>query len=318
MPRRTPLAASRSLSRRALLASLAALGAAGAVPAPGQPAATSADGPLTRTIPSTGEVVPAIGMGSWITFNVGDDAALRAQRLEVLRRFFAHGGTVVDSSPMYGSSEAVIGDCLARLDQPPSLFAATKVWTWLQMMGEGQMAESRALWGVERFDLMQVHNLVNWEGHLETLQADKAAGRIRYVGITTSHGRRHEEFERVMREQTLDFVQVTYNLLDREAEDRLLPLAAERGFAVIINRPFRQGALFPLVERHKLPDWAAEIGCANWAQFLLKFIVSHPAVTCVIPATSQVAHMEENMGALRGPLPDPEMRARMVRYVEAL
>ena len=314
MPRRTPLETSRLLTRRALLASLGMLGAAVAAPA----RAASAGRPLTRVIPATGEALPAIGMGSWITFNVGDDAALRAQRLEVLRTFFARGGTLVDSSPMYGTSEAVIGDCLSRLDRPPPLFAATKVWTWLQMTGEGQMAESRALWGVERFDLMQVHNLLNWEGHLETLRADKAAGRIRYVGITTSHGRRHDEFETVMREQKLDFVQVTYNILDREAEERLLPLAAERGLAVIINRPFRQGALMRLVERHELPDWAAEIGCANWAQFLLKFIVSHPTVTCVIPATSRVDHMEENMGALRGPLPDAELRARMIRHVEAL
>jgi len=302
------------ISRRALLGSLAALGAVGAA-AGHVLAATGA--PITRVIPATGETLPAIGMGTWITFNVGDDTALRAQRLEVLRTFFALGGTLVDSSPMYGTSEAVIGDCLAQLEPPP-VFSATKVWTWLQMMGEGQMAESRELWGLARFDLMQVHNLLNWEGHLETMRADREAGRVRYLGITTSHGRRHDEFETVMREQELEFVQFTYNILDREVEQRLLPLAAERGLAVIVNRPFRQGGLFPLVETHPLPEWAAEIGCANWAQFLLKFIISHPAVTCVIPATSRLDHMRENMGALYGPLPDAGMRARMIRYVEDL
>jgi diketogulonate reductase-like aldo/keto reductase len=310
-------APTQPISRRALLASLAALGAAGATGA-GMARAAPAGPMLARAHPTTGEILPVIGMGSWITFNVGADQALRDQRVEVLRAFFEHGGAVVDSSPMYGTSEEVIGYCLQRLPNAQSLFSATKVWTWLQMLGEGQMEESRALWGVGTFDLMQIHNLLSWESHLETLRAHKEAGRIRHIGITTSHGRRHDEFEAVMRNQKLDFVQFTYNILDREAERRLLPLAAERGLGVVINRPFRQGALFPLVERHELPGWAVEIDCVNWAQFLLKFIVSHPAVTCVIPATSRVDHMRENMGALYGRLPDAEMRARMVRYVEAL
>jgi diketogulonate reductase-like aldo/keto reductase len=273
---------------------------------------------LTKAIPSTGEQVPVIGMGSWITFNVGDDQELRDQRLQVLQTFFDRGGGVIDSSPMYGSSEAVIGYCLARLDNAPNLFAATKVWTPLTMFGAGQMAESRELWGIERFDLMQIHNLLSWEGHLETLLEDKAGGRIRYIGMTTSHGRRHEELERTMAEQPLDVVQFTYNILDREAERRLLPLAAERGLAVVVNRPFRQRQLFSLFERHPLPEWASEIDCANWAQFLLKFVVSHPAVTYAIPATSRADHMEENMGALYGRLPDAAMRARMIRHVESL
>ena len=257
-------------------------------------------------------------MGSWITFNVGDDEALRAQRVEVLRAFFDAGGGVIDSSPMYGSSEEVIGHCLARLGNTDALFSATKVWTPLKWLGPGQMADSRELWGVRRFDLMQIHNMLNWEGHLETLLEDKAAGRIRYIGLTTSHGRRHDAFERVMAEQPLDAVQFTYNILDREAEERLLPLAAERGLAVVVNRPFRRKELFRLFERHPLPAWAAEFDCANWAQFFLKFIVSHPAVTCAIPATSRVDHMRENMGALYGRLPDAALRARMVRYVEDL
>ena len=215
-------------------------------------------------------------MGSWITFNVGADAALRAQRLAVLQTFFDEGGAVIDSSPMYGSSEEVIGYCLARIENKGALFAATKVWTYLQSFGRRQMQASEQLWGTTHFDLMQIHNLLDWEAHLETLLDWKAQGRVRYIGITTSHGRRHEELEKVMASQPVDFVQFTYNILDREAEERLLPLAAERGLAVIVNRPFRRGALFDMFERRALPEWAAEIDCANWAQFFLKFIVSHP------------------------------------------
>jgi diketogulonate reductase-like aldo/keto reductase len=186
------------------------------------------------------------------------------------------------------------------------------------MLGPGQMEDSRAYWGLETFDLMQVHNLLNWESHLETLQEDKALGRIRYIGMTTSHGRRHDALEQIMAQQPLDAVQFTYNILDREAEQRLLPLAAERGLAVIANRPFRRKQLFPLFEQHPLPAFAAEIDCANWAQFFLKFVVSHPAVTCAIPATSRVDHMQENMGALYGRLPDAALRERMIRYAQSL
>jgi diketogulonate reductase-like aldo/keto reductase len=264
------------------------------------------------------EELPVIGMGSWITFNVGDDPKLRAARVEVLRAFFARGGTVIDSSPMYGTSEEVIGHCLAELGTAETLFAATKVWTPLQMFGPGQMEDSRTYWGIERFDLMQVHNLLNWDRHLETLREDKADGKIRYLGVTTSHGRRHDELEQVLTAEPLDAVQLTYNILDREAEQRLLPLAAERGLAVIANRPFRRGRLFDLFERHPLPEWAGEIDCANWAQFFLKFVVSHPAVTCAIPATSRVDHMQENMGALYGRIPDAAMRQRMIAYVQDL
>ncbi|HSR73055.1 MAG TPA: aldo/keto reductase, partial [Kiloniellales bacterium] len=282
--------------------------------------AVSASSPqiLTRPVPRTGERIPAIGMGTWITFDVGDDQALRDHRVGVLRAFFEHGGGVIDSSPMYGSSEAVVGYCLERLEETDSLFSATKIWTPFARLGPRQMRNSAELWGTERFDLMQVHNLLEWEGHLETLRDWKAEGRVRYIGITTSHGRRHDAFERVMNEQSIDFVQFTYNILDREAEQRLLPMAAEHGLAVVINRPFRRGALFDLFERYPLPDWATECDCANWAQFFLKFIVSHPAVTCAIPATSRVDHMLENMGAITGRLPDPELRARMVRYIESL
>ena len=319
------------LGRRRLLGGAAAAALGALAPLPRLPLAQEANRPgsslseanqpgpkLTRTLPATGEALPVIGMGSWITFNVGEDEVLLAHRTEVLRTFFELGGGVIDSSPMYGSSEAVIGHCLERLGHPGELFAATKVWTWLQGMGESQMAESRALWGVARFDLMQIHNLLSWESHLETLLADKAAGRVRTLGVTTSHGSRHDELERIMAGQPIDAVQLTYNILDREAERRLLPLAAERGLAVVVNRPFRRKELFRLFQDKPLPKWAGEIDCANWAQFFLKFIVSHPAVTVAIPATSRVDHMEENMGALYGRLPDEALRRRMVQYVEAL
>ncbi len=303
------------VARRGLL--LAALGAA-ALTALGPGGASAGLGMRTRPIPSSGQALPVIGMGTWITFNVGDDPVLRAERLEVLRAFFEAGGGMIDSSPMYASSQAVVGDCLARLGPEPGLFSATKVWTSSGAAGPEQIAQSRAAWGLPRFDLLQVHNLLGWEAHLETLAAMKAEGRLGYLGITTSHGRRHQEFARIMERYPLDFVQFTYNLVDREAERRLLPLAQERRIAVIVNRPFRGGRLIDHLQSYPLPDWAAEIDCANWAQFLLKFIVSHPTVTCVIPATSQVAHMRENMGAGLGRLPDAGERAAMLRYVEEL
>jgi len=306
----------REMSRRAVLGSMGAAAAASLI---GPRLASAAlEGVLKKAIPATGELLPAIGMGSWITFNVGDDSDLREARVEVLRAFFDQGGAVIDSSPMYGSSEEVIGYCLARLDNTQPLFSATKVWTPLQWHGVRQIETSQTLWGTARFDLLQIHNLLNWEGHLETLLDWKAQGRVRYIGVTTSHGRRHEDLEKIMAAQPIDFVQFTYNVLDREAEQRLLPLAAERGLAVIVNRPFRRGALFDRFADRPLPEWAGECGCANWAQLFLKFIVSHPAVTCAIPATSRVDHMLENMGAAYGRLPDPNMRARLIRYIETL
>lgn len=306
----------RPSDRRRFLATLGALGAAAAL-GPVR-AAGAADLPLTRTIPASGESLPVIGMGSWLTFDVGGDEADLAVRTDVLRTFFELGGGMVDSSPMYGSSEEVIGHALTRLEAPKAFFSATKVWTPSERRGPKQMAESERLWGLRRFDLMQIHNLVAWEKHLGTLLDWKEQGRVRYIGITTSHGRRDAAFAKVMEEQPIDFVQFTYNVLDRSAEQRLLPLAAERGMAVVINRPFRRGALFEAFGHKPLPSWAAEIDCANWAQFFLKFIVSHPAVTCAIPATSRVDHMRENMGAAYGRLPDDRMRRRMLAYVESL
>jgi diketogulonate reductase-like aldo/keto reductase len=274
--------------------------------------------PATRPIPSTGEPLPVVGLGSWITFNVGNDRVARDACTEVMRAFFEAGGRMIDSSPMYGSSQAVIGEGLARIGGAARVFAADKVWIGAGARGPGQIEESRRLWKVPRFDLLQVHNLLAWEEHLPALLAMKAAGRLRYVGITTSEGRRHREIESIMRSQPIDFVQVSYNLLDREAEERILPLARERGIAVIVNRPFREGALLRGLQRHPLPPWVAEIGCDGWAQFALKFIVSHPAVTCAIPATSSVAHVRQNMGAALGRQPDAAMRRRMAAYVEAL
>lgn len=300
-------------TRRALLVSLAA--SPFTLPRSG----LSQTGPmLTRPIPSSGEALLVIGLGSWITFNVGNDRAARDNCAEVMRSFFAAGGRLIDSSPMYGSSQDVIGYGLGKLKAGSTVFAADKVWISPGARGPAQIEASRQHWHVPRFDLLQVHNLLAWQEHLQTLLAMKAAGKVRYVGITTSEGRRHREFEQIMASQPLDFVQVTYNVLDREVEQRILPLAHERRIAVIVNRPFRQGDLINSVKRHALPAWAAEIDCANWAQFLLKFVVSHAAVTCAIPATSSVTHVRENIGAAYGRLPDEAMRRRMIAHVEKL
>ena len=274
--------------------------------------------PIARAIPRTGEPLPVIGMGSWLTFDVGNDPPELATRVQILKTFFDNSGAVIDSSPMYGSSEKVIGYCLKQIGKQDALFPATKVWIVGRRFGIAQMRRSESLWGTGGFGLMQIHNLVDWETHLQTLKEWKAEGKIRYIGITTSHGRRHAGLEKAIATEPFDFVQFTYNILDREAERRLLPLAADRGIAVIINRPFRRGRLFDYIEDEPLPGWASEFGCENWAQYFLKFIVSHPAVTCAIPATSQVPHMQENMGAGFGLLPDTKTRQRMIRHFEAL
>lgn len=271
---------------------------------------------ITRPIPSSGEQLPVVGLGSWITFNVGKDPKARATCTEVVRAFFAGGGRLIDSSPMYGSAQSVIGDALARLGHPQALFAADKVWTGSR--GAEQIATSRTLWRIPRFDLLQVHNLLAWEDHLPLLLRMKAEKRLRYVGITTSEGRRHGEFVKIMESQPLDFVQLSYNVLDREVEGRILPLARERRIAVIVNRPFRQGELTQALAGKPLPGWARDINCTSWAQALLKFIVSHPDVTCAIPATSNPAHARENMLAARGPLPDAALRRRIVADVQRL
>jgi diketogulonate reductase-like aldo/keto reductase len=303
-------------NRRRFLKGLFGVGASFALPT-GIVSAKPAS-PIVRAIPATGETLPVIGMGSWLTFDVGGNRRELQTRVEVLRTFFDHGGALIDSSPMYGSSEEVIGYCLKQLNNADKLFSATKVWTWGKKSGINQMELSRKLWGIRRFDLMQIHNMLDWESHLETLQVMKAEGKIRYLGITTSHGRRHDDLEQALTDHQFDFMQFTYNILERETEKRLLPLAQERGIAVIINRPFDGGDLFAYVRGKPLPKWAAEFDCHNWAQFFLKFIVSHPAVTCAIPATTRVDHMKQNMGAGLGRLPDQQMRQRMIHYFKSL
>lgn len=303
------------ITRRRLIQATAALGAASTFHSASQ---SAPDPSSLRRIPSSGEMTPAVGLGTWITFNVGDDPVLRDESAAVMAAFFEAGGAMIDSSPMYGSSQAVVGYGLEKLGRPEALLSADKVWTSSGADGPDQIEQSRARWGEERFDLLQVHNLLGWEEHLETLFAMKAEGALRYVGITTSEGRRHELFEEVMRDHPLDFVQLSYNMLDREAEERLLPLAAEKGIAVIVNRPFRQGALTRRLEGEPLPDWANEIGATSWAQAILKFILSHPAVTVAIPATTRVDHVRENLAAAAGILPESALRERMAGDLRAI
>lgn len=296
------------MDRRKALGFLAGGLAAAATGARAQPAPVAT---VARRIPGTGEAIPIVGLGTWLTFDVGGtESPARRGRGEILKAFFDAGGRLVDCSPMYGSSEEVVGSELARTPDP-RLFSATKVWTVGALAGRRQMERSKSLWRVPRLDLMQVHNLLDWETHWPILKAMKAEGRVRYIGMTTSHGRRHDDLERILARDRLDFVQFTYNLNDRDVEARLLPLAAERGTAVIINRPFDGGALFGARTARPLPGWAREIDCRTWAEAFLKWIAAHPAVTCSIPATSQLVHVRENMRALAGPLPDTALRSRM-------
>ena len=303
--------------RRALLRQVLMLGAAGMLPAHAQPPSSVA-APLTRLIPSSAQAMPLVGLGSWITFNVGNDRAAREQCADVMQAFFGAGGRLIDSSPMYGSSQEVIGYGLRSRKSLSRVFSADKVWVSPAARGPAQIDTSASRWGVPRFDLLQVHNLLSWQDHLVALFAMKATGQLRYVGISTSEGRRHAEVEQIMRSQPLDFVQVTYSLRDRRAEERILPLAQERGIAVIANRPFEQGDLLRALVRHPLPAWAAELQCSSWAQFALKFAIAHPAVTCAIPATTRVDHVLENLAAATGRLPDAAERARMAAHADKL
>ena len=274
--------------------------------------------PITRAIPASGESIPAIGMGTSRTFDVEPGADMIDQLAEVMRIFFAGRGALVDSSPMYGNAEAVLGRVLQKLGHPEQLFAATKVWTYGAEAGIEQMQASGRRMGVEKFDLMQIHNLRDWKVHLPTLRRWKTEGRIRYLGITTSHQRYHSELEEIMRTEPLDFVQFSYNIENRLAEQRLLPLAADRGIATLINRPYQRGDLFRKTRGKPLPALAAELGCESWGQFFLKFLLGHPAVTCLIPATSKPHHMRDNMGANFGAVPDETQRREMLRLYEAL
>ena len=304
------------LSRRRFLQATAT--AATLAPFIGNRLAAAPASPIRKTIPSSGEKLAVIGVGTSRTFDIAPGEATQSQLLDVMRAFFDNGGQLIDSSPMYGNAEAVTGELLEALDNTAGLFTATKVWTYGKQEGIEQMQRSMQRLGVERIDLMQIHNLRDWQVQLETLREWKAEGRIRYIGITTSHGRYHSELESILQQQALDFVQFSYNIDNRSAEQRLLPIAHERGIATLINRPYQRGSLFRKVKGKPLPGWASEFDCASWGQFFLKFIASHPDVTCVIPATSKVKHMIDNMAAGYGRLPDPDLRRRMIEHLASL
>ncbi|HEY2990156.1 MAG TPA: aldo/keto reductase [Candidatus Binatia bacterium] len=273
---------------------------------------------LKRPVPRTGELLPVIGLGTWQTFDVAQAASERAPLRQVLSEFVRLGGGVVDSSPMYGAAESVLGDLAAELGVRKQLFIATKVWTSGRDAGIRQMEYSFRRLRAERIDLLQVHNLVDWRTHLATLKQWKQQDKVRTIGVTHYTASAYGELARVLETEELDFVQINYSVAERDAERRLLPLAAERRVAVLANRPLAEGALFRKVRGKPLPPWAAEIGCATWAQFFLKFVVAHPAVTCAIPATSKAEHLVDNMRAGVAPLPDAATRERMARYVEEL
>src|SRR6266487_1636282 len=281
-------------------------------------AKTESSAMLTRAIPSSGEKLPGIGLGTWQAFDVDLTADNRRQLGDVLSLFVKLGGRVIDTSPMYGRAENVIGELTAALGIRDKVFLATKVWTRGKETGIKSMERSMALLRAKRIDLMQVHNLVDVQTQLATLREWKAQGRIRYLGITHYEAGAFADVEKIMRSEKLDFVQINYSLMEREAEERLLPLAQERGIAVIVNRPFGGGDLFSRVRSKPLPEWAAEFECRSWAQFFLKWIVGHPAVTCAIPATDKPRHLEDNMRGGIGRLPDAKMRERMVEIASSL
>jgi len=271
---------------------------------------------IRKQVPSTGEAIPAVGLGSWITFNVGNDMALRDQCADVVSAFFNAGGRMIDSSPMYGSAQEVIGYCLDKLGAHDRVFSTDKVWT--SGNGLDQISETRKRWNTRKFDLLQVHNLLGINDNLPLLFRLKNEGQLRYVGVTTSHGRRTEDLIAVMKNERLDFVQVTYNPVDRKVEEYLLPLAYDRGIAVIINRPFRGGSLLDQLEGEPLPEFAAELEVESWAQLILKYLIAHPSVTCPIPATTNPAHAAENMRAATGRLPDDKMREQIAAVIGVL
>ena len=296
--------AGKPLTRRTVLGLMAA---AAAGPSP----ARAASSILTRPIPSSGEAIPVVGLGTWRTFDVGPAPAERAPLKTVLQRFVELGGSVIDSSPMYGTAESVAGDLATELAVTDKLFFATKVWTSGREAGVAQIEQSFRRFRTKRLDLLQIHNLLDWKTQLRTLRDFKQTGRIRYVGVTHYTASAYDELERVLRSEPLDFLQVNYSVGEREAERRILPLAAERGIAVLVNRPFSEGGLFQRVRGKALPAWASEIGCESWAQLLLKWVLANPAATCVIPATSRPEHLVDNMKAGVGALPDDKMRTQI-------
>lgn len=308
-------------TRRAALRRLAgALLAAGPTRAmPALPQLSAAPDPVmsTRRIPRTGEALPMVGVGTWQTFDVPHGAPEAKELKEVLRLLAGHGGSVIDSSPMYGEAERVAGNLTAELRLRDKLFFATKVWTRGREAGIRQMEQSLRLMRTQRMDLMQVHNLLDVETHAKTLREWKDAGRVRYIGITHYHSGAYGDLERWIKTRQFDFVQVNYSMAEREAEARLLPLCADTATAVIANRPFAGADLFARVKGKPLPAWAAEFDCASWGQFFLKWILGHPAMTCVIPGTRRTAHLVDNVQAGMGKLPDAATRRRMVEYLQS-
>jgi diketogulonate reductase-like aldo/keto reductase len=266
---------------------------------------------LTRKIPSSGELMPVIGIGTWQTFDVAADPQARAPLEDVMREFVALGGKVIDSSPMYGRSEDVAGEVIAKLKLRDKLFIATKVWTSGKSAGIAQMEASMAKLHANPIDLMQVHNLLDVETHLATLSAWKREGRVRHIGVTHYTASAYDAVAKIIAKHPVDTVQINYSIGEREAEQRLLPLARERGIAVIINRPFAGGELFRRLRATPLPSWAGEIDCTSWAQLMLKFVIAHPAVTCAIPGTGRLDHLRDNMTAGFGKLPDEKMRMQI-------
>lgn len=288
---------------------------------PTMPIPSSADQALSmisRPIPASGEQLPVVGLGTYQSFDAGDSAPEREPLREVLQSFVQQGGKLIDSSPMYGRSESVVGDLTAQFGITEKLFMATKVWTSGREAGIRQMEESMRRMKVARMDLMQIHNLLDWKTHLGTLKQWKAQGRIRYIGITHYHAGAYGELQRLMRTKDFDFVQFNYSIVEREAETELLPLARALGIAVIVNRPFAQASLFSRVRGKSMPAWAEAFDCRSWAQFFLKYILGHPAVTCVIPATAKPQHLLDNMMAGIGRVPDAGTRLRMASFVDNL
>jgi diketogulonate reductase-like aldo/keto reductase len=271
---------------------------------------------MRRPIPGTSESLPVVGVGTWQTFDVSPEGFPPLR--EVLSTLVSEGGTVIDSSPMYGKSEEVVGQLSEELRLNEKLFIATKVWTTGHREGINQMSASMGKLRRNRIDLMQIHNLVDWQNHMRTLTKWKEEGRVRYIGLTHYADSAHDTLASVMKSNRVDFIQVNYNLLDRHAEERLLPMAKDLNVGVLVNRPFEEGALFNRVNGKKLPGWAAEFDCASWGQFFLKFILSHPAVTCVIPGTSKARHLLDNLGAGTGRLPDEGQRKKMIEWISNL
>jgi aryl-alcohol dehydrogenase-like predicted oxidoreductase len=273
---------------------------------------------LTRTIPSSGEGLPVIGLGTYKGFDIGSNGKERAALGDVLRTLFFSGGSVLDSSPMYGRSEGIAGELVSALNARKKTFVATKVWTEGRAAGIDQMNRSMNLLRCERIDLMQIHNLLDWRTHLATLRAWKEAGRIRYLGITHYSSSAYAEMEKVMRAEAFDFVQLNYSLEEREASRRLLPLAAERGVAVLVNLPFGAGRLLKAIRGKPVPPWAREAGCESWPQALLKFALAHKAVTCVIPGTGNPDHMSENCRAGEEPMLEESVVKKLIAFWDTL